>query len=88
VCFIHNNHPKQDIVVAYQELVPWFMRVFLHTLKIETFSSLPSRIDLAGKPLKPSKFIMDIVFLVDDVLLAGVASVFSDCSSILILTFS
>jgi len=55
-CLIHNNHPTSDIVIVYQDVVPWYLRVYFHTLKIETFSSVPQHIDAVGSPLKPCNF--------------------------------
>lgn len=52
-CLIHNNHPTSEIVIAYQDVIPWYLRVYFHTLKIETFSSVLQHIDAVGSPLKP-----------------------------------
>lgn len=58
VCFIHNHHQTANIVVAYQELLPWFTRMFLHTLKIENFKSLPEHIEQSGRQLVPSNIFL------------------------------
>jgi len=55
-CLIHNNHPTSDIIIVYQDVIPWYLRVYFHTLKIETFSSVPQHIDAVGSPLKPCNF--------------------------------
>jgi len=55
-CLIHNNHPTHDIVIAYQDVIPWYLRVYFHTLKIETFPSVPQHIDAVGSFLKPCNF--------------------------------
>lgn len=39
-CLIHNNHPTQSITVVYMEMIPWFMRLFLHTLEINRDNQL------------------------------------------------
>ena len=56
VCLIHNNHRTSDIVIAYQDVIPWYLRVYFHTMKMETFSSVPQRINAVGLPLKPCNF--------------------------------
>jgi len=55
-CLIYNNHPTSDIVIAYQDVIPWYLRVYYHTLKTETFSSVPQQIDAIGAPLQPCMF--------------------------------
>lgn len=34
VCKITNNHPTQDINITYLDVVPYFLRTYLHTLKV------------------------------------------------------
>jgi len=55
-CLIHNNHPTHDIVIAYHDVIPWYLRVYFHTLKIEMFPSVPQHIDAVGLRLKPCNF--------------------------------
>lgn len=33
-CSIYNNHPSKSIKVLYLDVIPWFLRVFSHTLSI------------------------------------------------------
>ncbi|XP_033626120.1 GPI transamidase component PIG-T-like [Asterias rubens] len=34
-CQLLNNHPTESLRVVYMEKVPWFIRLYLHTLKVE-----------------------------------------------------
>lgn len=52
-CLIYNNHPTSDIIISYLEVIPWFIRAYFHTLKLEYFPSLPSDSSLKGITLKP-----------------------------------
>ncbi|XP_064467443.1 GPI transamidase component PIG-T-like [Ornithodoros turicata] len=40
---IHNEHPTQPLKIVYVDIVPWFLRVYIHTLKVVS----------RGKALKP-----------------------------------
>ena len=35
---LYNNH-DEDVGLVYMETVPWFLRLYLHTLKIEFFKT-------------------------------------------------
>ncbi len=37
-CLLYNNH-NEDVGVVYMETIPWFLRLYLHTLKIEFFKT-------------------------------------------------
>lgn len=37
---IHNNDPKKAIRVVFLDIVPWFLRVYLHTLKVSSEGKL------------------------------------------------
>lgn len=52
-CIIYNNHPTKEIVISYLEVIPWFIRTYFHTLKVEHFQSLPMDIRKSGIELKP-----------------------------------
>ena len=58
MCLIYNNHPTQEITVTYMELIPWFIRMYLHTLKIEHFSSQSGKASDKGIPIKPCMLIL------------------------------
>ena len=53
VSLLHNNHPTQDLLVVYMEVIPWFLRVYLHTLTIETFTAEMKHIGINGTALQP-----------------------------------
>ncbi|XP_013777389.1 GPI transamidase component PIG-T-like [Limulus polyphemus] len=40
---LYNNHPSKSMKIVYLEIIPWFLRVYLHTLQLKT----------SGKALKP-----------------------------------
>ena len=35
-CALRNNHPTQPLRVAYFATYPWFLRIFVHTLRIQS----------------------------------------------------
>jgi len=78
VCLIHNTHPTSDIVAAYQDVIPWYLRVYFHTLKIETFSLVPQHIDAVGLPLKPCNL--------SRLICSTICWYFTSCVTLLIVT--
>ena len=54
-CILYNRHPEKDLVVVVMETVPWFLRVYLHTLSIESF--LSDDVAENGTVVKPSELI-------------------------------
>nr|SVE93542.1 EOG090X043F [Scapholeberis mucronata] len=46
---IHNNYYSNDIDIVFMELVPWFCRVFLHTLSFSNSKNKPVGIDIPEK---------------------------------------
>ena len=42
---LHNRHPNRSLTVHHQDTLPWFLRVYSHTLTVTT----------AGKANPPSK---------------------------------
>lgn len=51
VCEIHNN-AEEDVQIIYTDYIPWYLRMYVHTLSIETNE---------GVTVKPSKVINSIV---------------------------
>ena len=41
---IHNNYFSSDIDIVFLELVPWYCRVFLHTLAFSNSKNKPVKI--------------------------------------------
>ena len=52
VTLIRNNHPKKAVTVSVFEVVPWFLRLYFHTLKMETVAQDVNNFTAATK-LKP-----------------------------------
>ena len=50
---LYNHHPKENIVVNYLDVVPWYCRIYLHTLKIESFEGGIPDITSNGTVKKP-----------------------------------
>nr|SVE92314.1 EOG090X043F [Megafenestra aurita] len=46
---IHNNYFSSDIDIVFLELVPWYCRVFLHTLAFSNSKNKPVGIDIPQK---------------------------------------
>ncbi|KAK4010532.1 GPI transamidase component PIG-T isoform X1 [Daphnia magna] len=46
---IHNNYFSSDIDIVFLELVPWYCRVFLHTLTFRNSKNKPVGIDIPQK---------------------------------------
>ncbi|EFX82770.1 hypothetical protein DAPPUDRAFT_302380 [Daphnia pulex] len=46
---IHNNYYSNDIDIVFLELVPWYCRVFLHTLAFSNSKNKPVAIDIPQK---------------------------------------
>nr|CAH0109039.1 unnamed protein product [Daphnia galeata] len=46
---IHNNYFSSDIDIVFLELVPWYCRVFLHTLAFSNSKNRPVKIDVPQK---------------------------------------
>lgn len=55
VCLIYNRHPSSDIFTTYLEMLPHFVRVYLHTLKIESFPGGTLNVDGTGTTITPLK---------------------------------
>lgn len=53
MCLIYNNHKSKDMTVTYMEVVPWFLRVYYHTLKVETFQSGTTHVGVNGTTSRP-----------------------------------
>ena len=58
---IYNNHPKKRMTIAYLETVPWFLRVYYHTLVVESFGSEETTGNIAGNGsvIKPGVFVSE-----------------------------
>jgi Gpi16 subunit, GPI transamidase component. len=46
---VKNNHPNKNITLAYLDIIPYFVRLYVHTLKV----------DINGVAVKPG---MQITF--------------------------
>ena len=57
-CILYNRHPEKDLIVVVMETVPWFLRVYLHTLSIESF--LSDDVAENGTTVKPSELIQKL----------------------------
>ena len=55
VCLIYNKHPKQNIFTTYLGVFPHFVRVYLHTLKIESFQGSTVNVGEKGTTISPLK---------------------------------
>ena len=52
-CLLTNEHESKTVKIIYFETIPWYVRVYLHTLKVE----------IEGKVMKPGKHRQELVFL-------------------------
>ena len=55
VCLIYNHHPKKQLPIVYMDVVPWFLRMFYHTLTVETFDASQQYILGNGTTLTPGE---------------------------------
>ena len=53
VCLIYNKHPTADIFATYLEMLPHFVRMYLHTLKLEVFPGSSLQVSESGERLTP-----------------------------------
>ncbi|KAK3742758.1 hypothetical protein QZH41_018969, partial [Actinostola sp. cb2023] len=63
-CLIHNNHPTEPLPIVYFATFPWFVRIFLHTLKIESSGKLikPDKLHVIPAKDRERPYILELLF--------------------------
>ncbi|KAI8079832.1 phosphatidylinositol glycan anchor biosynthesis, class T precursor [Halteromyces radiatus] len=51
---VHNDHPEEHVPVTYFDSIPWFLRLYLHSLKIQ--------INQQGKKMDEADIIQDMFY--------------------------
>lgn len=55
MCLIYNRHPTKSVKATYLEVIPHYLRMYFHTLKIESFKGEIGNVGDEGQEVKPLK---------------------------------